>query len=134
MSFVAEAPPTKYGDRDLSALWADHNFPLEALPSRPGRRFQVVYRGRKGRGPGPDYLDAIIAIETGELLQGDVELHQRASDFVRDGHHLDRAYNGVILHVVLWDDSVVGGTALESGREVPIVALGPWLEQSSAVE
>ncbi len=113
-------------ERDLSHLWEGQRFPAEALVSRDGVRLRVVYRGRRSGGPGPDFRDAIIAAPHG-LLQGDVELHVRSSDFRRHGHDRDAAYDGVVLHVVFSDDEGAG-TALASGRLTPVVALADWLE------
>ncbi len=86
---------------------------------------RVLYRGLRGRGPGPDYRDAVIGAPWG-ILRGDVELHLRARDFRRHGHHLDAAYDRVALHLVHWPDERYD-TVLASGRSVPVVALAPWL-------
>ena len=118
--------PVSLSEADLANLWEGQRFPPEALATRDGQRLRVVYRGRAGGGPGPDYRDAIIATPTG-VLQGDVELHVRSSDFRRHGHYRDAAYDGVALHVVLWQDEE-GQTVLASGRAVPVVALGDWAE------
>ena len=88
----------------LSRLWAGQRFPASALVTRQGAPLRVLRPGRRGRGPGPDYRDALIAAPSGRLLRGDVELHVRASDFRRHGHHRDARYNGVVLHVVFEDD------------------------------
>ncbi len=117
--------PVSLSERELAHIWEGQRFPAEALATRDGQRLRVVYRGRAAGGPGPDYRDAIIAAPPG-LLQGDVELHVRSSDFRRHGHHRDAAYDGVALHVVFWQDEG-GQTLLASGRTVPVVALGDWV-------
>lgn len=89
----------------------------------------MLYRGLPGRGPGPDFRDAVIEAPWG-TLRGDVELHPRASDFHRHGHHRDPAYDGLALHLVVWPDGQEE-TLLASGRRVPMAALGPWLERRS---
>jgi hypothetical protein len=89
----------------------------------------VLYRGLRGRGPGPDYRDAVISAPWG-TLRGDVELHVRASDFRHHGHHRDAAYDRVALHLVHWPDDR-HDTVLASGRRVPVVALAPWIERRS---
>jgi len=61
-------------------------------------------------------------------LKGDVELHVRASDFRRHGHHHDPAYNRLALHLVFWPDEPED-TMLASGRRVPVAALAPWVER-----
>ncbi|HXG41906.1 MAG TPA: DUF2851 family protein [Dehalococcoidia bacterium] len=114
------------GERWLARLWQDASLPPAALRTRDGRHLRVVFRGLPNAGPGPDFRHAIIATEEG-LLRGDVEVHVLASDFRRHRHHLDPAYDGLALHVVLWDDEG-RDTVLACGRRVPVVAVGPHLE------
>ena len=110
---VAEEVPTACGEgasppvssllrlseADLAHLWEGQRFSPEALSTRAGAPLRVVYRGHSQRGPGPDFRDAILATGSA-LLSGDIELHVRASDFRRHGHHLNPAYDAVILPVV----------------------------------
>ena len=117
---------SRLSERELAHLWEGQRFPPSALTTRDGRLLGVVYRGRSVGGPGPDFRDAVIAAPWG-LLQGDVELHVRASDFRRHGHGRDPAYDGLALHVVFWDDEG-SDTVLASGRWVPVTALAPWAE------
>ena len=112
----------------LVRLWAGQRFPASALVTRQGVPVRVLHPGRRGRGAGPDFRDAVIATPSGGLLRGDVELHVRASDFQAHGHGRDRRYDGVVLHVVFEDDSGED-TLLASGRRVPLVALDRWLRQ-----
>ncbi len=112
-------------EEELTQLWEGQRFPPQALMGRDGLTLRVIYRGRRQRGSGPDFRDAIIATRGG-LLVGDVELHVRASDFRRHGHHLDPAFDQVILHLVFWDDEGAD-TLLVCGRRVPVVALAPWV-------
>jgi hypothetical protein len=114
-------------ERDLAHLWEGQRFPPEALTTTAGRPLRVLYRGRWGGGPGPDFRDAVIEAPWG-TLKGDVELHVRASDFRRHGHHHDPAYNRLALHLVFWPDEEED-TALASGRRVPVAALAPWVER-----
>ena len=109
----------------LSHLWAGQRFPASALVTRRGAPLRVLRPGRRGRGPGPDFRDALIAASSGRLLRGDVELHVFSKDFRRHGHHRDARYNGVVLHVVFEDDAA-DDTLLASGRRVPVVALARW--------
>jgi len=135
---LAEAPASYHAksapvEADLWRIWEGQRFPKGALVTGDGQPLRVIYRGRPGRGPGPDFRDAIIAAPDG-LLQGDVELHVRTSDFRRHGHHLDPAYAGVALHVVLFHDET-GETSLPAGGSAPVAALGGprlsrWLEQA----
>ena len=112
----------------LVRLWAGQRFPASALAMRRGGAVRVLHPGRPGRGPGPDFRDAIIAPSSGRLLRGDVELHVRASDFRAHGHERDARYNRVVLHVVFEDDTA-DETHLASGRSAPVVALAPWVRR-----
>ncbi len=114
-------------ESELSRLWEAQRLPPEALVTASGDEVHVVYRGRRGAGPGPDFRDAVIGTNDASLLKGDVELHVRSSDFRRHGHHTDRAYLRLALHVVFEDDG--GPTELLDGRIVPVVALGQWVQR-----
>ncbi len=116
-------------EEELSHLWEGLRFPPEALATRDGSRLRVVYRGRRGAGPGPDFRDAVIAVG-GELRRGDVELHRRTSAFRHHHHHQDHRYDSVILHIVFEDDEGED-TALACGRRAPVVALAPWVARRS---
>ena len=121
---VSSVERPNLAEADLVHLWEGQRFPREALLTTAGVPLRAVYRGRRNGGAGPDFRDAIIA-SSHELLQGDIELHVRSSDFRRHGHHLDSAYDGLALHLVFHHDGV-GDTELACGRRVPVVALGDW--------
>ncbi len=87
-----------------------------------GTPLRVLFPGLRGRGKGPDFRHALIATPS-VMLHGDVEASLRASDFRRHGHHRDPAYDGVVLHVVAWDDEGKGRTLLRCGRWVPVLAM-----------
>ncbi|HJX69764.1 MAG TPA: DUF2851 family protein, partial [Dehalococcoidia bacterium] len=97
----------------------------DALLSSGGERVQVLYPGRENDDSGPDFCDALIVIG-GMTLKGDVELHVSSREWQNHGHHKDHSYNGVILHVVMWDDGNET-SLLHSGKMVPILALYPYL-------
>jgi len=113
-------------ERQLTTLWRGRRFPQGALVTRAGVPVRVIFQGRAGRGPGPDFRGAVIAGPSGLPLRGDVELHVRASSFRAHGHHTDAAYANVILHVVFEDDDGAD-TALPGGGVAPVIALAPWV-------
>ncbi len=115
-------------ERQLTELWRGRRFPDGALVTAAGVPVTVIYQGRAGRGPGPDFRGAVIAGPSGLPVRGDVELHVRASSFRAHGHHRDPAYANVVLHVV-FEDGGARETALPGGGTAPIVALAPWVAQ-----
>ena len=126
---TGSCPQPSLTERDLAHLWEGQRFPPQALASADGQPLTVLYRGLPGRGPGPDFRDAVIETPR-TILRGDVELHLRASDFRRHGHHRDPAYDGLALHFVYWADEGPS-TLLASGRRVALAALAPWVERRS---
>lgn len=110
-------------EHELVALWLLGRVPEAVLP------WPLMRAGRAGRGPGPDVREAVFQHPSGVPLAGDVEVHLRASDFVRHGHATDPGYNGLVLHLVWEDDRANPGAATElpSGDFVLTVEVGPAL-------
>lgn len=113
----------------LSRAWNAGWFREGALRTTDGQPITVVYRGRWTFGFGPDFRGALIAFGA-ELRQGDVEVHLRPAAWREHGHHLDPAYNTVILHVVLDDGPRGQPCRRQDGAAVPTVVLGPALRGS----
>lgn len=123
----AEQPGARLlSEEHLARLWRGRRFPDGALVTRHGVPVRLIFQGRQGRGPGPDFRGAVIAGPSGVPLRGDVELHVRSSSFRAHGHAVDPAYRNVILHVVFEDDTGED-TPLPGGRTAPVVALAPWV-------
>ena len=64
----------------MAKLWKERASREESLRAGNGRRFKVIYCGRPGTGPGPDFRDAVLEEEGVGLVRGDVELHVRQQD------------------------------------------------------
>ena len=73
------------------------------LTTEDGEPIRIIYPGRINDDRGPDFRDAVIATERG-LVKGDIEVHVKSSNWREHRHHLDPAYNRVILHVVSCND------------------------------
>ena len=123
LSGDAEGRPLE--ERELTALWLLGRTPARALP------WPLLRPGRAGRGPGPDVREATFLLDSGVAATGDVEVHLRATDFVRHGHAEDPAYAAVLLHLVRDDDRIADEratpTPLFGGGCAHTVALGPAL-------
>lgn len=102
MAVDGRTEPTPPGEQILADIW---HAGLLASEMRlvDSRRLRVIYRGTWTFSDGPDFHGAMLDIG-GRLVRGDIELHVRASDWVRHGHHQDPRYDGVVLHVVHIDD------------------------------
>lgn len=103
----------------LQYLWKHKIFPLKSLQTVAGLPVEVIDSGLWNRDAGPDFFNAKLKIAD-TLWVGNVEVHQRSSDWFRHGHHHDRAYDSVILHVV---SSVDADVQRADGELVPQLVL-----------
>lgn len=83
-------------------LWKFRLLAPELVTTR-GEALHVEHPGQHNSDSGPDFFNAKIRIG-GTLWAGNVEIHLRSSDWQVHGHHTDKAYDGIILHVVYEDD------------------------------
>lgn len=90
----------------MQFVWQHNLWPTERFESNQGHRVEVIDRGTLNRGDGPDFCDAVVRID-GQTWAGSIEMHVRASDWYRHGHHNDPAYANVVLHVVAVNDTLV---------------------------
>jgi hypothetical protein len=115
-------------ERFLRHIWRKQYLHTLELTIIDGRPLEIINPGIPNSDAGPDFLDAKIRID-GKTLRGDVELHNRNSDWKRHSHARDSRYNKVILHVVLYDDQALAPVT-ESGRAVPVLSLQRFLDDS----
>jgi hypothetical protein len=101
-------------EEDVVQLWLASPWGGKLLRTTAGEQIQVVYPGRRNLGPGPDFLDAIIALDGRRLRHGHVEVHTATSAWRVHGHAGDPAYHKVMLHVVWDDDRPVSGGPLRT--------------------
>jgi len=109
-------------EREATLLWQHRLTVSRELLDSENRPMKVVYPGRPNSGAGADFCDAVVY--TGGLLrQGCIEVHTQSANWRAHGHHLDPAYNRVILHVAL-EANGTAQTFLQNGQVVPTVILG----------
>lgn len=82
----------------LHYVWKHKLFPLKELRTTDGHLVEVIDPGLHNTNAGPDFFNSKIKIN-GTLWVGNVEIHDRASDWYLHHHDKDERYNNVILHV-----------------------------------
>lgn len=103
----------------LHYVWKHKLFPLGQLTTADGRTVEVIDSGLHNSNAGPDFFNAKVRVG-GTLWVGNVEIHDRSSDWYVHGHDRDAAYDNVVLHVVGDIDREVFDT---KGRAVPQMRL-----------
>ncbi len=106
----------------LHYVWKHRLFPLEPLTTADGRSVEVIDPGLHNGHAGPDFFNAKVRIG-GTLWVGNVEIHDRSSDWYVHGHDRDAAYDNVVLHIAgAIDRDVVdarGRTVTQMRLDVP---------------
>ena len=82
----------------LHYVWKHKLFPVGPLCTVQGQGVEIIDPGLSNRNAGPDFFNAKVKIG-GTLWVGNVEIHDRASDWFLHGHEKDLHYDNVILHV-----------------------------------
>ena len=82
----------------LHYVWKHKLFPLTPLTTTDQRQVEVIDPGLHNRNAGPDFFNAKLKIN-GTLWVGNVEIHDKASDWYLHAHDKDERYDNVILHV-----------------------------------
>lgn len=98
----------------LHYVWKHKMFPLKQLKTIQGDNVEVIDTGLSNQDAGPDFFNAKIKIA--EILWvGNVEIHNKASEWYEHNHHKDENYNNIILHVVNISDTIV----IKQNGEIP---------------
>lgn len=91
-------------EKVLYFIWKYHQFNNSPLNTTNGKIIEIIKNGTQNFDAGPDFLNASLLIDNQKWF-GNIEMHQKSSDWFLHNHHLDDNYNAVILHVV-WEHDV----------------------------
>nr|MDK2850577.1 hypothetical protein [Candidatus Cloacimonadota bacterium] len=114
-------------ERFLYHIWDEGHLQYD-LKAISGLSIKVIYRGQFNTGRGPDFKNAIIAIN-GQEFRGDIEIHFKTTDWQAHNHQEDSYYNQVILHVVLEHNVPYAQTIKENGETCEIMSLKNQLSE-----
>ena len=103
----------------LQYVWRMGLFDPTNLQTTAGERVEIIQKGMHNTDAGPDFLQAQIIIGDTRWA-GNVEIHLHASEWNKHQHQNDKAYNNVILHVVLDEDEPVNN---QNGNRIPCLEL-----------
>ena len=103
----------------LHYIWKHKIFPLQELKTTTGQKVEIIDTGLANTNAGPDFFNAKVKLN-GILWIGNVEIHERSSDWLKHGHHTDATYDSVILHITSDADIDVHRT---NGEPIPQLIL-----------
>ncbi|MFM1746537.1 MAG: hypothetical protein RLZZ188_203 [Verrucomicrobiota bacterium] len=120
-----------FPERILQKIWLRGDFDRAAARLADGRPLRILGPGRWNLLGGPDFRQARLRLggEGASVIMGDVEVHLRAADWDAHGHARDRAYDDVVLHVVLFPPRAGTATIGAGGRTIPVFSLLPLLHR-----
>lgn len=103
----------------LHYTWKHKIFPLKELRTTTGQLLEVIDSGQSNTNAGPDFFNAKIKLD-GVLWVGNIEIHRASSDWFKHGHHTNRVYDSVILHIATNIDTEITRT---TGENIPQLQL-----------
>lgn len=103
----------------LHYVWKHKIFPLKELKTTTGQQVEVIDTGLANTDAGPDFFNAKLKLD-GVLWIGNIEIHERSSDWFKHGHHADAGYNSVILHIASDIDTEISRS---NGERIPQIQL-----------
>lgn len=108
----------------LQYIWQYQLYNKQELQTTDGRSLNIIRVGNWNKESGPDFLHAQIKID-GIVWFGSVEIHIHASDWKQHQHHLNPAFDNVILHVV-WEQTT--SILYHDGSTIPTIVLKERVE------
>ena len=121
--------PIPISERLVQVIWTDLLFDTQNLKTRDGQSLQIIHPGRWNAEGGPDFQNAQILI-TEKIIRGDIEIHLYTTGWNEHRHHVNPAYNQVILDVCLWDFGGPLFVHTMQSQRVPQLVLGEHLQCS----
>lgn len=103
----------------LHYVWKHKIFSLKELKTTTGQQVEVIDTGLANTDAGPDFFNAKLKLD-GVLWIGNIEIHERSSDWFKHGHHADTGYNSVILHIASEIDMEISRS---NGERIPQIQL-----------
>ncbi|MDC1105347.1 DUF2851 family protein [Prolixibacteraceae bacterium] len=109
----------KLTELHIQQAWQHRLYHTKSLRTSDGKEIEVIHPGYLHQDAGPDFFQARIRIGD-TLWVGNVEIHQKASEWYSHGHDRQASYDNVILHVVIHNDRKV---FRKTGEEVPCLEI-----------
>lgn len=110
----------------IAYIWQFGLFEQRELRCTNGKSLHIIATGERNSQSGPDFFNARVMIDD-TTWAGNVELHVKASDWLRHGHQHDKSYDSVVLHVV-WEADIDSQST--TGQAIPCLVLDGRVQAS----
>lgn len=122
--------PFTLSERVVQKVWLQQDFATKGLKTASGKQLKIKHPGRWNFQEGPDFKEARIVLDGTEII-GDVEIHLNLMDWNHHQHGSDTNYDRVVLHVVLYLESInqVAQVQTTRGKVPEMLHLMPLMSQ-----
>lgn len=114
----------QWPEHEVQAHWFAGGFGRD-FKTVDGRNARVVQFGVWNHEAGPDFREAAVRFDEGDVQRGCIELDPDVRDWERHGHAVNPEYDGVVLHVYLQRGESEFFTRTSKHHHVPQVLLDP---------
>lgn len=83
----------------IQFVWRNSLFDTSKLKTVDGKALEIISPGVLNHDSGPDFSGGFVKIDE-VTWAGNVEIHMFSNEWNSHNHHIDPAYNNVVLHVV----------------------------------
>ena len=116
--------PRILSELELQARWFAGDFGRSFIGTA-GEAIEIVQFGTWNREAGPDFSDAAVRINHGEISRGSIEFDLADHNWEAHGHATNPAFEGAVLHVFVESSRRAFFTRTTSHRQVPQVRVDP---------
>ena len=113
-----------FTELELQARWFAGDFG-KVFTGTAGEKIEVVQFGTWNRETGPDFSDAAIRVDHGEILRGSIEFDLADQNWETHGHATNPAFDDTLLHVFVDSGAPAFFTRTTAHRQVPQVRVDP---------
>ena len=110
----------------LQFIWQQKLFYVKKLQTTSGKPLEIIQTGFLNKNQGPDFIQARINYQ-GLIWVGSIEIHIKASDWIKHNHQHDPRFDKVILHVIWENDIQITDV---HNQEIPTLHLEPLVEKT----
>ena len=113
-----------FNELELQAHWFAGDFGQKFIGTA-GEKIEIVQFGTWNRAAGPDFSDAAIRVDEGEVVRGSIEFDLADQNWEAHGHSTNPAFDDTVLHVFVQTSRTEFFTRTSAHRNAPQVRVDP---------